>query len=159
MMEYEIERKFLVTSDEYRRLSDGEDYKQGYLNSDKERVIRVRTKSSSAYLTIKTLQKDLIRKEFEYEIPLDHANYLLENVCERPIIEKTRYHIHHGDHIWEVDEFHGENDGLIIAEVELGSADEEVLLPDWIGKEVSDDWRYYNSNLLQNPFKNWRTEV
>ncbi|MCF7808505.1 MAG: CYTH domain-containing protein [Candidatus Marinimicrobia bacterium] len=158
-MENEIERKFLVTSDVYRTLAQGEAYKQGYLNSDKERVIRIRTKSTTAFLTIKTLQKGLVRKEFEYQIPLDHAEYLLEHVCERPIIEKTRYHIDHGDHTWEVDEFHGENEGLIIAEVELEAADEDVVLPDWIGKEVSDDWRYYNSNLLQHPFNLWKSDT
>jgi CYTH domain-containing protein len=113
----------------------------------------VRVVGSQGYLTIKGLTTGSSRAEFEYEIPVDDAQELLETLCDRPLIEKTRYKINIGDLIWEVDEFWGENQGLILAEVELETEDQNINIPHWIGKEVTSDPRYYNSNLVKNPFK------
>ncbi len=154
-MGVEIERKYLVLSDEYKTLDSGELFRQGYLNSNKARVVRIRVREDKAYITIKSLPKDLIRDEFEYDIPVNEAVYLLENICEQPIIEKTRYKIKFRDHLWEVDEFHGENNGLVVAEIELENVDEPFAIPPWVGDEVSHDWRYFNSNLLSNPYSKW----
>jgi CYTH domain-containing protein len=113
----------------------------------------VRVVGSQGYLTIKGLTTGSSRAEFEYEIPVDDAQELLETLCDHPLIEKTRYKINIGDLIWEVDEFWGENQGLILAEVELEIEDQNINIPHWIGKEVTSDPRYYNSNLVKNPFK------
>ncbi len=151
----EIERKFLVTGDGWRGLAKGTHYKQGYLNSTKERVVRVRTIDDKGFLTIKGITRGAARAEYEYEIPFAEADEMLEQLCERPLIEKTRYKIPFAGLLWELDEFHGENDGLIIAEVELKAEDQAVSKPGWTGDEVTGDARYYNSNLIRNPFKNW----
>ncbi len=154
-MPIEIERKFLVTGNAWRTGEAGVVFKQGYLNSRKERVVRVRTMGDRGRLTVKGLNKGMQRLEFEYDIPLNDALQLLKELCEKPIIEKTRYFRNYEGLLWEVDEFHGENEGLIVAEVELGSEDQRVPLPPWIGEEVTDDARYFNSNLIQHPFKDW----
>lgn len=154
-MGVEIERKFLVLTDKISYESAGELYEQGYLNSDKKRVVRVRLSAAGAYMTIKGLPKGLIRPEFEYEIPLEDARFLLDHICEQPIIVKTRYKLQFDQHLWEVDVFHGENEGLVVAEVELESIDETFKKPAWVGEEVSNDWRYFNSNLLINPYRKW----
>jgi len=151
----EIERKFLVVSDAWRSLGRGTRYRQGYLSTVKERTVRVRTIADKGYLTIKGVSKGIARLEFEYEIPVEDADNLLDQLCERPLIEKDRYKISLGERIWEVDEFFGDNAGLIIAEVELESEDQAFDTPDWIGQEVSDDPRYFNANLIANPYKNW----
>ncbi len=152
-MGIEIERKFRVKKDTWRNVK-GTRYCQGYLNSAKERNVRVRTMEDKAYLTIKGIAIGASRMEFEYEIPLQDANELL-GICEKPLIEKTRYKVLEGGFIWEVDEFFRENQGLIVAEVELESEDQEFPKPDWVGEEVTGDPRYFNSNLIKNPYTNW----
>jgi CYTH domain-containing protein len=152
-MGQEIERKFRVIKDTWRNVK-GTRYRQGYLNSAKERNVRVRTMEDKAYLTIKGIAIGASRMEFEYEIPLQDANELLE-ICEKPLIEKTRYKVQEGGFVWEVDEFFRENQGLIVAEVELASEDQEFPKPDWVGEEVTGDPRYFNSNLIKNPYTNW----
>ena len=154
-MAQEIERKFLVTATTYRELTEGTHYRQGYLNSQKERVVRVRTIDEAGFMTVKGITKGATRLEYEYEIPAKDATELLDLLCEQPIIDKQRYKVKMGDFVWEIDEFHGENEGLTVAEVELESEDQEYPKPDWIGEEVTGDPRYYNSNLIANPFKNW----
>lgn len=150
----EIERKYLVTGSQWKELADGILYRQGYLNSQKERVVRARTMGEKAALTIKGITVGATRLEFEYEIPLDDCQQLLE-LCEQPLIEKTRYKIKIGELVWEVDEFHGVNEGLTVAECELESEDQQIQKPDWIGAEVTGDSRYYNSNLIAHPFSTW----
>ncbi len=151
----EIERKYLVTSDTWRDLAEGTHYKQGYLNSTKERVVRVRTIDENAFMTVKGLTRGATRLEFEYSIPVDDAITLLDELCEQPIIDKHRYKVAYEGLIWEIDEFHGENEGLIVAEVELESEDQQFEKPNWIGEEVSSDPRYFNSNLIAHPFSKW----
>ncbi|MBT4035379.1 MAG: CYTH domain-containing protein [Candidatus Marinimicrobia bacterium] len=155
-MGQEIERKFLVTATTYRELAEGTHYKQGYLNSQKERVVRVRTIDETGYMTVKGITKGATRLEYEYKIPAKDADELLEQLCEQPIIDKHRYKVPMGDFVWEIDEFHGENDGLTVAEVELLSEDQEFPKPEWIGEEVTGDPRYYNSNLIANPYTKWK---
>lgn len=154
-MGQEIERKFLVNATTYRDLAKGTHYKQGYLNSQKERVVRVRTIDTTGFMTVKGITKGATRLEYEYEIPAKDADELLDQLCEQPIIDKHRYKVAMGNHVWEIDEFHGENEGLTVAEVELESEDQEFPKPDWIGEEVTGDPRYYNSNLIANPYKKW----
>jgi CYTH domain-containing protein len=154
-MAKEIERKFLVKDESFKLFSTGVLYRQGYLNRDKERTVRVRVAGDQAYITIKGVTNGMERLEFEYMIPMKDANELLETVCIKPLIEKFRYKFVSDGHVWEVDEFIGDNKGLTVAEVELQSAEEKVDLPDWVGKEVTGDVRYYNSNLVINPFKEW----
>jgi CYTH domain-containing protein len=155
-MGQEIERKFLVRGDDWRRLATGKTYRQGYLSTVKERTVRVRTIDDKGFLTIKGISRGVSRSEFEYEIPAEEANQLLDELCERPLIEKRRHTIPAGRHTWEVDEFFGENEGLIVAEIELASESEAFLRPSWIGEEVSSDPRYFNANLIRNPYKNWK---
>ncbi len=151
----EIERKFLVKGDEWRSLAKGTNYRQGYLNSAKERVVRARTIDDKGYLTIKGITVSATRMEFEYEIPHADCTVLLDELCEKPIVEKKRYKIPLGGFTWEVDEFFGENAGLIVAEVELESEDQEFEKPSWIDEEVTGDPKYFNSNLIANPFTRW----
>ncbi|PIE01416.1 MAG: adenylate cyclase [Acidobacteria bacterium] len=150
----EIERKFLVKSDTWRELARGVHYCQGYLSSVKERTVRVRTIEDKGFLTIKGISTGISRLEYEYPIPVEDAKALL-NICEKPLIEKSRYKIEHGGLVWEVDEFYGDNAGLILAEVELESEDQAYEKPDWIGEEVSSDPRYYNANLIKEPYTSW----
>ncbi len=154
-MAQEIERKFLVTSDRWRSLAQGIDYLQGYLSTVPDRTVRARIAGETGYLTIKGPTVGISRLEFEYEIPLDDAKQLLDELCEQPIIEKHRYKISFGGLVWEVDEFHGVNEGLVVAEVELESADQAIDLPDWVGEEVSGDPRYFNAALVRRPFNTW----
>ena len=154
----EIERKFVVEGEGWRALAEGVRYRQGYLSTVKERTVRVRTIADRAYLTIKGVSEGIARAEFEYEIPLDEANVLLDDLCERPLIEKDRYKIPFGDHTWEVDEFFGDNAGLIMAEVELESENAAYEKPGWAGREVSHDARYFNANLIANLYRNWRDD-
>ena len=131
--------------------------KQGYLNSTPERTVRVRIAGDRAMLTIKGKSQSLSRKEFEYEIPLSEAQDLIE-LCEQPIIEKTRHLYPYQGHTWEIDEFGGENTGLLVAEIELSREDEAFAKPDWLGQEVSADQRYFNSALISNPYSQWKAE-
>ncbi len=153
----EIERKFLVTSDDYKAVAlSKKRIIQGYLSSIPERTVRVRIKEDKAYLTIKgsSNASGMTRFEWEKEIPVDEAQSLLL-LCEKGVIDKTRFEIKIGSHTYEVDEFYGENEGLEMAEIELQSETETFEKPDWLGEEVTADKRYYNSYLSKNPFKNW----
>lgn len=154
-MGIEIERKFLVTGEAWRSLGPKTLYRQGYLPSPDQTKVRVRIIDEQAYLTIKGQNTGLSRLEFEYEIPLTDAQALLESLCQSPLIEKYRYRIAWQGFIWEVDEFLGDNAGLILAEVELESETQNPPLPDWLGVEVTHDPRYYNSNLARHPFRAW----
>jgi adenylate cyclase len=154
-MPKEIEKKFLVTGDVWKSLADGTSYRQGYLNSAKERTVRVRTIDDKGYLTVKGITTGATRSEYEYEIPAADADAMLTDLCEKPLIEKNRYKIRAGEHTWEIDEFFGENLGLLVAEVELASEDQAVAKPAWIGEEVTGDPRYFNSNLIKHPFTRW----
>src|SRR6516162_11538611 len=138
-MAREIERKFLVKGDAWRSLAKGTTYRQGYLNSTKERTVRVRTADKQAFLTIKGLTVGATRAEYEYEIPFDEGKAMLDTLAEKPLIEKKRYKIHVGGLTWEVDEFLGDNAGLIVAEVELRSEDQAFDRPSWLGEEVTGD--------------------
>lgn len=152
-MALEIERKFLVTGTGWREAA-GVHYAQGYLNRDKHRTVRVRVAGEAAFLTIKGLTQGATRAEFEYPIPVADAQALLL-LCEGPLIEKTRYVLQVGQTTWEVDEFHGENAPLVVAEVELPSEDAAFDRPDWLGDEVTQDARYFNASLSQLPFQRW----
>ncbi|PKL38273.1 MAG: adenylate cyclase [Candidatus Riflebacteria bacterium HGW-Riflebacteria-1] len=152
----EIERKYLVKSTEWKKLAKGTSYRQGYLSTVKERTVRVRTIDDKGFLTIKGITVGASRAEYEYEIPAADANAMLSNLCEKPLIEKNRYKIGHAGLTWEVDEFFGDNEGLIVAEVELTSEDQKIDLPSWVGEQVTSDPRYFNSNLTKNPYKNWK---
>lgn len=154
-MPIEIERKFLVNGEQWRSQSVGTIYRQGYLANTQGRTVRVRVVGEQGYLTIKGPTLNAGRSEFEYPIPVADAEELLNTLCDRPFIEKTRYKLAIGELTWEIDEFWGDNQGLILAEVELQSADQSIDLPEWIGQEVTEDARYYNVNLTKNPFKSW----
>jgi len=154
-MATEIERKFLLANDSWRKGATGQRYRQGYLSTEKERVVRVRTIDETAYLTIKGIARGISRLEFEYPIPLADAQTMLEALCHKPIIDKTRYRIPVAAHVFEVDEFYGQNAGLIVAEVELGSEDEHFERPDWLGEEVTADPRYANAALIEHPYSAW----
>lgn len=151
----EIERKFLVNVDAWKPQGEGIHFKQGYLNSQKERVVRVRIEGTKAKLTIKGLTTGVTRSEFEYPLPVEDAAILLDQLCEQPLIDKHRHVEQHGGRTWEIDVFHGDNDGLVVAEIELESENDKLELPAWLGPEVSSDPRYFNSNLLKNPYKLW----
>ena len=154
----EIERKFLVTSQAFKKEAFAQSQiAQGYLSSILERTVRVRIKGDKGFLTIKGASNEsgLSRFEWEKEIPVVEATALLK-LCEKGVIDKTRFEVKIGNHIFEVDEFYGENEGLIIAEIELQSESETFEKPDWIGKEVTTDKRYYNSCLSQHPFRDWK---
>ncbi|MEO0433164.1 MAG: CYTH domain-containing protein [Cyanobacteria bacterium J06656_5] len=154
-MAQEIERKFLVQSDAWRSLAAGRYYCQGYIPTQGKQTVRVRIIGDQGYLTLKGPAIGISRSEFEYEIPLADAQAMLSELCQTPLIEKHRYHIPLGNVVWEIDDFLGENQGLIVAEVELAHAEQVVELPGWIGEEVTGDSRYYNASLVRNPFKNW----
>ncbi|PIT07930.1 CYTH domain-containing protein [Snodgrassella communis] len=154
-MTEEIERKFLVEGNGWRGLAPAVYFCQGYLSTIKERTVRVRVCDTQAWLTIKSTNQGITRTEFEYSIPVEDAQHMLRYMIEQPVIEKYRYHIRLNNLVWEVDEFLGANQGLIVAEVELSHANQQIVLPDWIGQEVSDDPRYYNSNLVSLPFTLW----
>ena len=154
-MAKEIERKFLVIGDDWRQLAKGTHYRQGYLNSAKERTVRIRTIDDKAYLTVKGPTVGVTRQEYEYEIPHADCVQMLEHLAEKPIIEKTRYKIPFAGLTWEIDEFFGVNAGLIVAEVELASESQAFEKPAWVGEEISSDPRYFNSNLVKNPYTTW----
>lgn len=150
----EIERKFLVTGEAWRS-ADGVRLIQGYLNRDKARTVRVRVAGEQAFLTIKGPTHGATRAEFEYEIPLAEAESLLL-LCDGPVIEKFRHIIEYRGFTWEVDEFFGDNAGLVVAEIELDSEDQAFERPQWLGEEVTEDTRYFNSNLAAHPYRLWQ---
>ncbi len=154
-MPKEIERKFLVVSDEYKS-SPRKYYKQGYLSVEPDKTVRVRVVGDKGFLTVKGRNNGISRAEYEYEIPAADANDMLDNLVKTGVIEKWRYVCVVDGKKWEVDEFLGDNAGLVVAEIELQSEDEPFSKPAWAGDEVSGDARYYNSSLSQNPYKNWR---
>lgn len=153
-MAVEIERKFLVKGDGWRSLAVGSIYRQGYITTHTNTTVRVRIVGTQGYLTIKGPTAGQARAEFEYPIPLEDAQEMLETLCDRPLIEKTRYKIEQGDLVWEIDEFMGENQGLILAEVELQHEHQSFDLPQWIDREVSDP-KYFNVNLAKHPYSQW----
>jgi CYTH domain-containing protein len=152
-MPLEIESKFLVRGNDWRT-NHGVGIRQGYLNLDRERTVRVRIAGEKAFLTIKGINMGATRQEFEYEIPVADAEHLLK-ICEGSLIEKTRYKVEYENMIWEVDEFHGVNDGLVIAEIELETEDQAFAKPVWLGSEVTADLRFFNSNLAEKPYSSW----
>jgi len=153
-MALEIERKFLVKEGAWRN-ENGTKYRQGYLNSAKERTVRVRIIDVNGYLTIKGISRGAARVEYEYEIPGAEAEAMLNDLCEKPLIEKMRYKIEFKGLVWEVDEFLGENQGLIVAEVELESEDQTFTKPEWVREEVTEDPKYFNANLIHHPYSRW----
>ncbi|MDA0778309.1 MAG: CYTH domain-containing protein [Bacteroidetes bacterium] len=154
-MAQEIERKFRVANDDWRAMAtSSSSLKQGYLSSSAEATVRVRLEDNHGTLTIKSKTKGITRNEFEYAIPAQEAKELLM-LCKGPLIEKIRFRILQENHMWEIDVFEGDNDGLIIAEIELTSEDDYFAKPQWLGEEVSGDSRYYNSNLATHPYVKW----
>lgn len=159
-MALEIEHKFLLATAQWReQISHSVMYKQGYLSAQPTSSIRVCISDNHAWLNIKSATIGTQRQEFEYDIPLSDAQEMLETLCARPIIEKTRHFVTVDQHIWEIDEFFGDNAGLIVAEIELNALDEAFTKPDWLGAEVTHDLRYYNNNLAREPYKNWRDDA
>ncbi len=157
-MAKEIERKFLVKSDAYKTEAvKAKRITQGYLSSVPERTVRVRIKGDKGFITIKGIgnESGATRFEWEKEIPVEEVKELLK-ICEPGIIDKTRYIVEVGDHIFEVDEFYGDNEGLVVAEVELHDENEEFEKPEWLGEEVTGDVKYFNAMLMKNPYKNWK---
>jgi CYTH domain-containing protein len=158
-MAREIERKFLVRDRRFEAGADATRYRQGYLSTEPERNVRVRTKGERAYLTVKGKADDgpagLVRLEYEYEVPPADADEILDRLCHKPLIEKDRYRVEHGGLTWEVDVFHGDNEGLVVAEVELDDPDQPFEKPPWVGEEVTGDPRYLNANLVRKPYREW----
>ena len=153
-MPLEIERKFLVISDTYKDNAQSSDIKQTYLSVTEKMSIRVRIDGIQGSLAIKSKVSDRVNREYEYSIPLDEARSLM-SLDDLPFISKTRYLIQYEGRTWEVDEFHDDNEGLIVAEIELDTENDIIKIPPWIGEEVTADYRYLNSNLAINPFSNW----
>ena len=154
-MATEIERKFLVHGERWREKGTPTKIRQGFFLSVNDRGVRIRIKGDEAFITMKSEAHGFTRHEFEYKIPMTDAKEMLDTLCERPLVEKTRYALYHAGKRWVVDEFHGDNDGLIMAEVELESEMETIERPDWAGMEVTDNPRYYNIYLARHPFNTW----
>ena len=155
-MALEIEHKFLVNNDGWKEhVREFIDYQQGYLCSDKKRSIRVRISDNKAWLNLKSATIGTSRQEYEYEIPLDEGKEILALLCVKPIIEKTRHFVPYQQHLWEVDVFDGDNTGLIVAEIELSEVGEDFSKPSWLGKEVTEELKYYNNSLCINPYMMW----
>lgn len=155
-MAIEIERKFLVENDHWRdQVTRVSHFKQGYMGNSKHCSIRVRTEGERAWINIKSATLGITRKEYDYEIPVEDASEILANLCDKPLIEKSRYLVKHEQHVWEIDVFEGANKGLVVAEIELADTNESFSMPDWAGAEVSDDPRYYNVCLIENPYSAW----
>ena len=154
-MAKEIERKYLVKGDAWRKLAAGTPYTQGYISANERHTVRVRTISGKGFLTVKGPTTGAVRNEFEYEIPIEDARIILADLCPKPLIEKRRHKIPFHGLIWEVDEFEGANAGLIIAEVELTTEDQLFPIPGWIDREITGDPRYYNAALAAHPYTEW----
>ncbi len=158
-MAIEIEHKFLIVSDDWReQVIRSVEYRQGYLSNNKSASVRIRTEGDTASISIKGMTIGVQRPEYEYTIPLVDADEMLDQLCIRPMIEKTRHFVEYGGKIWEIDEFSGDNAGLIVAEVELDAVGEAFDIPDWAGDDVSGIERYYNVALVQYPYKKWTAE-
>lgn len=154
-MGVEIERKFLIDETKLPTLQNGYTIKQGYIQTIDHTTVRIRVRGQEAFLTIKGKSQGASRLEFEYPIPLNDAEEMLTNLCHASRVEKTRYLIEYEGHTWEVDIFEGSNKGLMIAEIELKREDEAFPLPEWVTKEVTEDVRYFNANLVEKPYKSW----
>jgi adenylate cyclase len=155
-MAIEIEHKFLLASNDWRNhIVRSVKYRQGYLSSQATSSIRIRISNTHAWLNIKSATIGTHRQEYEYEIPLLDANEILDTLCRKPIIEKTRHFLIHDGNTWEIDEFDGDNQGLIVAEIELAQIGAHFSKPNWLGEEVTHDLRYYNNNLAVHPYMNW----
>lgn len=155
-MGLEIEKKFLIKDDSWKnQITAGVYYRQGYISSHPDRVVRIRTIENMAYLTIKGKTMGAVRSEYEYEIPYEEAIEMLTQLCEKPLVEKTRYKLMYNNLLWEIDEFEAENKGLVVAEVELEDEFQPIDLPPWIGEEVTMQPKYYNASLIRNPFSSW----
>lgn len=154
-MAKEIERKFLIDMDFVNKLSGGNRISQGYVNTSDKTVVRARIRGSNAFLTLKGEVKRFTCSEFEYPIPLADAEKIIDELCSGGTVDKTRYEVIHGSHTWEIDVFHGRNEGLVIAEVELQDESENIELPNWVSKEVTGDQKYFNVSLLNNPYSKW----
>lgn len=156
IMGVEIERKFLLQDSSWKtKKTVGILYRQGYLKNEQDHCVRIRVAGDKGFITIKGKTIGATRAEYEYEIPLDEAVEILETLCEKPLIEKIRYHVSCCDFVWEIDEFLGENQGLLIAEIELDHENQSFKKPDWLGKEVTSDSRYYNAQLVKTPYTKW----
>ena len=157
-MAQEIERKFLVKSDAFKKEAFKETrITQGYLSSVPERTVRIRIKGSSGFITIKGIRNDSGASRFEWEKEIDAKEVMeLMKIAEPGVIDKTRYQVKKGNHVFEVDEFYGDNQGLVVAEIELQNENDAFEKPEWLGQEVTGDTKYFNSMLMKNPFKNWR---
>ena len=159
-MAQEIEHKFLLSNENWReKVSHSVLYKQGYLSSQSTSSIRVRISDKQAWLNIKSATIGTQRAEYEYEIPLFDAHEILNDLCLKPVIEKTRHFVTYDNHLWEIDEFDGENAGLIVAEIELKTLNEVFSKPVWFGEEVTHVVRYYNNNLEREPYSQWRNNL
>ncbi|WP_299978685.1 CYTH domain-containing protein [Desulfobacula sp.] len=154
-MAIETERKFLLHYLPSSLLVNGTLIRQGYMVNKKDMVVRVRLSGDSAFLTVKGATRNASRKEYEYPIPQQDATEMLRLFCKKPLIEKTRYQIEFKGFEWVIDQFSGDNQGLVVAEIELDSIDQPFEKPDWIGKEVTHDPRYFNSNLIETPYSTW----
>lgn len=155
-MAKEIERKYLVINNSWQnKVVKKSVYRQGYMGSNKECSVRIRLSDKNANINIKSATLGVSRDEYEYEIPVEDANEMLDKLCTKPLIEKTRYFVKEDDYLWEVDVFSGDNKGLIVAEIELENIEQSFPVPEWLGEEVSDDPRYYNVCLVKQPFKDW----
>lgn len=155
-MAIEIEKKFLIRHIPFDQVEYSHKITQGYILSDQKKVIRVREKNDEFFIAIKGNNSGISRLEFEYKIPREDAKDLFQNFCEIGVIKKTRHYVHFRKHLWEIDEFHDQNEGLIVAEIELNSENEKFYLPNWIFKEVTTQSKYYNMNLIKNPYCNWK---
>jgi len=155
-MGVEIERKFLVRGDGWKSSGTSTLLRQGFLSSEPDRVVRVRIEGEAATMTIKGRTVGATRSEWEYPIPLADAQAMLDRLCEQPLIEKYRHRIEHQGMMWEVDEFLGENAGLVVAEIELASEGQPFAKPEWVGDEVTQDGRYANASLVRRPFRQWK---
>ncbi len=155
-MGQEIERKYLVTGDGWRQADRKSHYRQGYLAIQDHGVVRIRVSDDKAWLTIKGKMQGIVRSEFEYQIPLAEANQMLDQLSVNNVVEKMRYFIDYKGMLWEVDEFLGDNEGLLLAEVELEHEEQEVSLPDWVGQDVSTEQKYHNAYLSKYPYKTWK---
>ncbi|WP_043613368.1 CYTH domain-containing protein [Chromobacterium violaceum] len=153
-MALEIERRFVVSGDGWRGLAPAVQYRQGYLSVEKERTVRVRVVGQQAWLTLKSNISNVSRHEFEYPIPLADAQTIMGAMCPM-VVDKLRHRIEHGGFVWEVDEFFGDNAGLVLAEIELPDEETPFAKPDWVGEEVTEDGRYTNAYLSKHPYRSW----
>ena len=155
-MPIEIERKFLLADERWReQVVRSSRIRQGYMGKADKASVRIRIQGASANINIKSATLNMRRQEYEYGIPLNEAEEMLDTLCNQPQIDKTRFIVEHQGHTWEIDEFYGDNEGLLVAEVELDSEEEAFSRPEWLGEEVTEDPRYYNVNLIKHPFNNW----